>query len=144
MIEKDSIIKKKQIKIFFRPTQIEQDKNACPMFLSAYERGKGRHSFGIIDFKRSNFNLEASVECDGVTTAQAGVSLCQGKINSFQRIKFKDTPELFASDKCKQDIRPTANGFEIMIKKDLCVYLFKGNNQYHRLTTFGFEDVLIY
>lgn len=115
------------------------------MFISSYEKDKGRHSFGIIEFKRDQYKLKYVLECDGNKTSDKGVSICQGKIGTTQRISFETDTKFVSNEKCKDSIKQSANVFDVKIKKDICVFTFKNaNGEFARLTTFGFESVLVY
>lgn len=115
------------------------------MFISSYEKDKGRHSFGIIEFKRDQYKLKFVLECDGNKTSDKGVSICQGKLGTTQRISFESPTKFASSDRCKDGVKQIGNIFDVKIKKDLCVFTFKNEaGEFARLTTFGFESVLVY
>jgi hypothetical protein len=141
---KEKILKRKYLDVEYSPTPIEKEKVACPMFISSYEKDKGRHSFGIIEFKRDQYKLKFVLECDGTKISDKGIALCQSKIGTTQRISFDSNTKFVTSERCKDAIKPLDNSFDVKIKKDLCVFTFKNNNEFARLTTFGFESVLVY
>lgn len=142
---KEKILKRKYLNIEYSPTMIEKEKVACPMFISSYEKDKGRHSFGIIEFKRDQYKMKFILECDGNRTSDKGVGICQSKLGTTQRISFDSEIKIIASDRCKDGIKQTGNIFDIKIKKDICIFTFKNTTgEFARLTTFGFESALIY
>lgn len=141
-IEPDRIIKRKQIKVTYRPNSFERSRRICPLFIHAYEKGKGRHSFGIVDFKRKIYSAKATIECNGGTYDAIGSAICQSGANLYQRITFAEESR-FKSD-CQDVIEKEGLSYKIKIKKDLCLTTFIVGKEFFRLTTYGFEKVLIY
>jgi hypothetical protein len=141
---KEKILKRKYLDIEYTPMQLEKEKVACPMFISSYEKDKGRHSFGIIEFKRDQYQLKYQLECDGKKISDQGVALCQSKVGTTQRLTFEIDTSFVSSKKCKETIKKIGNYYEIKVIKDLCIFTFKSESKFARLTTFGFESVLVY
>lgn len=139
-IFKKQVDKKKEIKLTFRPTELEKD-GPCPIFVAGYEESKGRHSWAFIDFENEENRLISEVQCNGETKMFTGVSVCQARAGLLQRIKF--SVNVKTSPDCPIRI---INDFEYEIEIPLgeCVYTFMSESgETHRLTTFGYEQVLI-
>ena len=102
----------------------------------------GFHSWGLIEFKNDKENLDADVFCNGQLTKTAGVSVCQSKVGKTQAIRFGE----------KVRVRSTCNTatktkdqmtYVYDIQEGLCSYLFTVSGNVHRLTTFGYDEVLL-
>jgi len=133
---------KRKTKVNFKPTEIEIE-DYCPMMLGGYEITKGRHSWGVVDFKTKEETLDARLICNGVDSNFNGVSICQAKEGLLQRIIFNTEVTVDPDEDCQL---PILKGkiFEFSIKKGLCVYAFKGQNkELHRLTTVGYEHIML-
>lgn len=133
---------KKEIKLTFKPTPLEKD-GVCPVFIGGFEEEKGRHSWGLIDFEDANHKLIGSMECNGELNTSTGVSICQSRAGLIQRITFGVKVRVLPEAEC--DLGKTeGESFEFGIKKGQCVYAFMSDSgALHRLTTFGYEQVLI-
>lgn len=138
----DRIIKRKELKYTYRPNVFERSRKICPLFIHAFDRDKGRHSFGLIDFKREIYKAKAIVDCNGVTSKESGSSICQSNEGLYQRISFDEDSKM-KSD-CQEVIEKEGFTYKIKMKKGLCLTTFIVGNDFYRLTTFGFEKVLIY
>lgn len=141
-IFKKTVDKKKEIKLTFKPTSLEKD-GVCPAFIGGFEELKGRHSWGLIDFEDSAHKLQAAIECNGETKVMGGVSICQSRAGLVQRIQFGVKVRVSPEPEC--DLGKTEGEiFEFSIKKGQCVYAFMSEGgDLHRMTTFGYEQVLI-
>lgn len=142
VIEPDSIIKRKSIKYTYRPNEFEKDVLICPLVFHAYEKDKGRHSFGMIDFKNNRYQGSAVIDCNGITYKVTGSAICQSEDSLYQRITF-DRPSVFKSE-CSNCIAKEGNAYRIKLPKGLCLTTFMVEGKFFRLTTYGFEKVLIY
>lgn len=136
------ITKKREIKLDYSPTKIEQS-GGCPVFLGGFEEQKGRHSWGLIDFEGPDTVLPATVYCNGKETKANGVSICQSREGLIQGIKFEQ--KVFVSPDAPCDLGKTSGDyFEFQIRKGTCVYAFMDAQQrVHRFTTLGYEMVPI-
>jgi len=132
---------KKEIKVTYTPTLIERP--PCPVFVTALEEEKKRHSWAFIDFEDSSHKLPATLVCDGETRLVNGVSWCQSKAGLIQRIIFGKIAKVSPDAQC--DIgQKEGTVFDFNIKRGLCVYVFMtADKQLHRLTTYGFDSVLL-
>jgi hypothetical protein len=118
----------------------------CPVELGGYEV-KGRHSWGFIDFQSPNETLPAKIFCNGYSENTAGVSVCQSKKGLYQKIVFPVGVETnLATDTCPMPISIDSKTFEFPTVPGLCVYAFRefsGARRFHRLTTLGYDKILI-
>lgn len=141
----DSIIKRKYVKITYIPSDLESTKRACPLFVHAYEKGKGRHSFGMIDFQRPFFSLKSKVSCNGTDGYFNGVSVCQSERGLIQQIAFDEKSSVEIQAKCSSPTTKDNKTYQIKLSKGFCSYVFVSESgEWHRLTTYGFEKVLVY
>lgn len=136
-----------KIEIDYVPTPgLEQGPFSCPIRLGGYEKKKGRHSWGLIEFEHSSMTGKASMKCDGVSRGFNGVGVCQGMVGTVQEIRF--TAPQMTSKKRKCDGLTTQDGitFRLDLQKGECVYRFKEDSpagHEFRLVTVGFEGILV-
>lgn len=135
----------KKAVVHYMPTELEQ--GSCPIDLGSFEKEKGRHAWGIIDFqgRMQNDFMPANIICGGDKYISDGVTICQQREQLIQSIEF-DTEVITAPTKeCSLDI-DKGKKFIFNIKKGYCVYVFmeiKGPHRIHRLTTYGYEKILL-
>lgn len=118
------------------------EKGYCPIFISAYDL-KGQHSFGMIDIINPEVSLSAKLSCNGEKLMNNGASICQSKEGLIQSIEFP--VEVIVSSKC--NIEPKSGTlFTWKMQAKECVYSFMEKlspNREHRLTTIGYQSILI-
>lgn len=124
---------------------IETGSFSCPVHLGGYEKGKGRHSWGLVDFQVKSKTLEAFLKCNGVYQKAIGVSICQARKGLIQEIKFLE-PVLATEKGCTKFRELKGNVFRYKMPRGECVFRFVTKNKkqkWHRLTTVGYEKILI-
>lgn len=141
--------KKNKIKIDYLPVDPIESKSYCPLEIGGFEKDKGRHSWGFIDFKTPLETMPAVVLCNGVRQGFDGVSVCQSLVGLLQQVMFNE-PMKLSLDKDNAEDCPepkTADGklFEFYPEFGRCVYAFRalGTGRFHRMTTIGYEHILI-
>ena len=136
--------KSQKISLNFFPT-LESNLIACPVLLGGYEKIKGRHSWGFIDFEDSKHTMPANLKCNGKTDLHNGVSVCQSREELFQEISFPQKVRYATSKKCEWQVKKEGFVYRYKVKKGLCVYSFKaiGLDKWHRHTTHGYDAVLV-
>lgn len=135
--------KQREIKFEYRPNELEKD-GYCPIEFGGYEKDKGRHSWGFVDFQTPDATLPATLLCNGERIASKGVSICQSRAGLIQRIKFAEAVKVFPDVAC--NIGQTEGVvFEFELPRGQCVFRFRSTvtGREHRLTTLGFEKILI-
>lgn len=141
-IFKRKIENKNEIKLEFIPSPLEK-RDSCLVQLTGLEESKGRHSWGLVDFESSSNTLPALLSCNGNQINAKGVSICQARAGLIQAIKFPK--EVFTSPDASCPLPITkGNYFEFPIQRGKCVYAFMTKEkEIHRLTTLGYEQILI-
>lgn len=134
----------KEVDFEYTPVKGLEDDGRCPIKLSAYEIGLGRHAWAYVEMGSPDFNTKATLSCNGVKNNFLGTSVCQSKIGLIQEIKFAKEMLVEPSESCAIGVNKS-NVFQFEMKKDFCVYVFKEPNtkNYHKLTTYGYEQILI-
>ena len=119
----------------------------CLTELGGYEKDKGRHSWAMVDYQPSDLSkfLPAFVQCNGSGRNYSGVSMCQSRKGLIQSIEFTEDMLVDPDPECRG---PKGQGrkFEFQLPEGKCVYLFVEKSEphrEHRLTTFGYEQILI-
>jgi hypothetical protein len=161
---------RREFSFTYTPSPLIETTGACPVRINGFtqeENGQsdGQSSWGFIDFDDGDVgdatvfpgdapaHLPALMQCDGAPPYKSnGVTVCQSKQGTLQRISFPsrvivapdpgcEIPANAFSDDGKSILFPIARGF--------CVYRFgevvpKEKRRYHRLTTYGFEQILLH
>jgi hypothetical protein len=120
------------------------EKEYCVLDLGAWNK-TGRHSFGFIDFYNPKLKLVAKSNCNGYTSNQTGVSICQAFIGTLQEISLPNKSVMRASTPDCEFALPDSKTFRYEIKKGVCVYLIKDltTKEFHRLTTIGYDKIIL-
>jgi len=137
---------KKKVVIDYRPVAGLEDTGSCPVFFGGYERKAGRHSWGVLDFETDKEKLPAVVRCNGSEYNSRGVTICQSKAGLLQEIIFPVAVEASSLDECKMQPSKDGQTFRYEMPRKECVFNFMEKaapHREHRLTTFGYESILI-
>lgn len=123
--------------------QLEQSEdNLCPLECGAFD-SSGQHSWCYIDF-RSTETLVGRLSCNGeINRLVYGVSICQSKTHLAQRIVFDVPVSFVSSEDCPEPETTDKKTFIIEVGRNKCFYLFQAGQDFHRLTTFGYDDVIL-
>jgi len=139
---KRTITKKREIKFNYIPSPIEAE-GGCPVLLGGYEELKGRHSWGMVDFETPDATLPAVLACNGQVIKANGVSICQARVGLIQTITFATEVKVSPAPGCELGKIAGAK-FEFETPRGQCVFAFiSPDARIHRLTTLGYEQVLI-
>lgn len=137
-------LSRKKYAITYKPNEIELEDN-CPVLLSAFNDTR-LYSVGFIDFQGINTTLSALSICGGKTEQNIGVSVCQERVSSIERIKF-DTEVLTSPDPgCELESGNKGKEFTYKVKPGFCTHAFMTTERpyrVHRLTVFGYEDIQV-
>jgi len=136
----------KKRELSYVPTPLEAGEISCPVQLGGYEKKKGRHSWGLVEFEHPSLSMPAKIECNGSVMNATGVSVCQSKAGLLERISFSEKMLTSSKGSCPQLKSNDGKVFQFEIQKGQCVYRFltmAGKKRYHRLLTFGYEKILI-
>lgn len=118
----------------FIPNDIEKD---CPLDIGVYDE-KGRHGWGYLFFEREDAILPAKLLCNGETIIARGVSACQSKIGTVQKIIFGYPVRGVSSEGCQ--FKQNGQEFEYEVVKNFCYYAFSDDHgNIHNHSIFGYE-----
>lgn len=130
---------KKGFKINYKPNLIEKHCGK-PIIIRAFDI-KTRHAMGIIEFEDPYTTLKGMLVCGGETKLYNGVSVCQQREGLTESITFETDVQVRGCG-----IEGTGQTFEFQMPKGLCEAAFleiAKPNRLHRLTLFGYENILI-
>lgn len=133
----------------YRPVPGMEDTGSCVVRFGGYEQSGGRHSWAIIDFEDAETTLPAQMKCNGENYGSNGVTICQSKQGLLQQIQFPTPVVVTPTAACP--LPPAADGktFLFPMPARECVFNFlevvrPGTPaRQHRLTTIGYESILI-
>ncbi len=130
----------------YTPAKIEAEGISCPARLGGYEKIKGRHSWGFVDFEHPSLTLPALVSCNGSQYNSRGVSVCQTKAGLMMEIVFPEPVLWPKKGLCVNLVSNDNKVFRFIVPKKQCTFRFftrTGEEKWHRLTTIGYEKILI-
>ncbi len=137
---------KKHRELTFLPAALEKERFSCPVQLGGYEAIKGRHSWGLVEFEHPSLTLPAVVSCNGVVRQARGVSVCQSKAGLLMEIVFRKKVLYPKENTCVKLTSKDGLKFRFALPKKQCSFRFvteRGELEMHRLTTVGYEKILI-
>jgi hypothetical protein len=123
-----------------------EDQGGCQVQLGGYEREKGRNSWALIDFETDDAKLPARLKCNGSTIQSSGVSICQSRAGLIQEIYFAVDTIANPPEGCEIPRPADLKTYRFTMPKGQCVLNFMekgGDHREHRLTTLGYEGILI-
>jgi hypothetical protein len=138
----------------FEPREGIESNRACPLEIRGAEKGKGRHSFGFIDFENDRDLLPAKLECNGEVRDAGGVSVCQAPHGLIQRITFP-VDVIFEPGSVGCDLIERKPGetdpaprkvyeFKMPVRQCLFVFMETGAaHRTHRMMSLGYEATVV-
>lgn len=138
------IVDTKKVKFTYIPNDLEK-LGTCPLRLEGYETKTGKRSKGFIDFRKLSETLPATVYCNGDMESTVGTGVCENRIGLIQGIKFNEEVVTAPDEECAFG-QERGKYFEIPIKQEECIYIFRTINKPHRdyrFTTLGYDEILI-
>lgn len=138
---------KNKFEYIYQPSESLEARGGCPLHIGAYDK-KGQHAWAIVDFEDDEAKLPGFLKCNGYGKTWDGVSICQSRQTLVQFIEFKVPVRTSPSSNCPMPGSVDGKGmrFEFPIVRGECVYAFMeqgGAHRIHRLTTIGYESVLL-
>lgn len=141
-------LNRKQVQVNYRPNEIEAT-TTCPAHVQAVSQDGG-YSVGFVDFENGIDTVKARLMCGEHIQSVNGASVCQGRVGLIQKIDFDEemvvSPYMGCENIKSENGTWQGKGFIINIERDYCSFVFmqkKGEHKTHRLTTYGYEDILI-
>lgn len=136
-------LSRKTFTINYKPNEIEMAGN-CPVVVFMFN-GKNMLAMAYIDFQDQFTTLPATVICEENTFQSKGVSVCQSRVESIERIRF-DTEVMASPDKgCELD-KDRGKEFTFKLGLNYCVYAFvevKPTHRTHKLVVYGYDTIQI-
>lgn len=149
--------------VYTPKNSIESD-TVCPLVFKGVEKGKNRLALGYLDFETEKYTLPGFLDCDDKPyVRENGTSVCESLAGLKQSITF-EVPVKFDinSGSCATYTNDKGNIFEYFhyhtddkgvqndkvidfeLPRGPCTIIIKGKGQevYHRLETYGFDEVL--
>ena len=137
---------KNKFRYTYVPVTGLEDRGACPVRVDMYESTPGRHSWAFLDFEHPDYELAATLTCNGTVTRVNGVGVCQAKEHTIQRIRFEE-PVQFAPpmpEGCAMPKKAEDGAYEWEASLGECLYHVRNHTSaLARLTVIGYEGVLV-
>lgn len=126
---------------------VGMETGVCPVEVAGFERDKGRHSLANIDFVSGLETLPAVLLCNGKREGFQGVSACQAYTGLLAKVIFTEPVYSVPDPECSSiPYSLDSMSWDMMISPGRCIYSFRsksGNRPWHRLTTYGYEEIPI-
>lgn len=122
---------------------LERDK--CPMFIHVYEKKKGRHSWGFVDFRNPRYELPVNFLVNGEDVYHEGVGTAQGRAGLHQIIKFNKPVTIKTVNRCKFETSLGDVEYNFKMKAGVCPYFAteKDSGKRARFTLLGYDSLTI-
>lgn len=126
---------------YFSPSALELE-DSCMLEIGIYDL-KGRDGWILIQFEEDLATLIGLEECNGETLHALGISICQSKVGTLQRISFNDPVKYKTSDpSCK--LTQNENSYEYEVVSGYCYFTFMDDRgAYHKHTVYGYQGPII-
>jgi len=133
--------KKKGIKWGYLPDAVLEDTGDCDLYVYALDFESEDHAWAVMRTENPKYKLHGRVYCDGDGGRDySGVSVCDGKAGTYQRIEFREAVQVHTTSKCSEPVRIDAGSYKIKVGKGKCPYLFKSQSgEAHSLVLYGWE-----
>jgi len=144
------------IDIEYTPT-VERGE-ACPMYLSMYKKNQ-KYSTALVVFEHPDYQLDATLYCNGFVSQQHGVSICQSREGLLQRIDFDEPvaigdPVNGPADRSKDHLNcpklpltkdKKSTGLFLQPNRE-CIYPIIGlkSGKIHQFYTVGYENIILH
>lgn len=123
----------------YEPTEKERS-GMCPIYFQAFSKDRVT-DWGYLAF-RSTETLPGHIDCNGVPTKFAGISVCQTKAGLDQILTF-DRDVKFAADANCKITQQTPRKYSVRGNMGFCYAEFSDGNIWHRLILLGYDTVLV-
>jgi hypothetical protein len=136
---------KKKFYYHYVPNEIERGR-ACSVTISAINK-EGMYNSAYIDFIDESTTLPAESICGEYTEKTKGVTVCQSRMESMQRIRFNTEVEVTTPyDGCPWSAPKRGKEFDYQTHVGKCVWGFvetKPPYRKARMTSAGYEDIQV-
>lgn len=134
-----SELKSSSFKTQFVPISLIESDGYCPINVGVFDK-EGLYAWGLIEIR--NESMKAKVFCNGKTTNELGVALCQSRTKLVQSISFDTQVKVSQLGTCSAPYTADNKTFKVETSDGICIYLFSANKSYFRFTTYGYTDIL--
>lgn len=133
----------KAFKYNYVPMKGIEDLGSCPLRIDVFESGKGRHSWAMLDFESPDLTIKGKMTCNGFEVHFSGVSICQGKAETTQRVEFTEAVR-FAPSNCDAPDKISEFIWDFHLSFGECLFYFDNKQgNIGRITTIGYSGVLV-
>lgn len=135
--------KKRGISWDYRPTPGLEDTGDCDLYIYALDFESEDHAWAIMRTEHFKYKLEAILFCNGDGGKDYnGVSVCDAKAGTFQRMEFVGPVNIKTSKSCPMPEKMSEGIYQIKIQKGKCPYLITSllSKEKHSMLLFGWES----
>lgn len=131
----------KKLTYLYTPSLLES-RDSCGLEIGIYNK-KSKDGWALLQFEKDSAKLQATVECNGSTWVANGVSLCQAKVGTIQRISFS-VPTVYKTPNSGCKLVPIGNSYEYNVIAGYCYITFMDDNEnFHNHTIYGGQTFII-
>lgn len=114
----------------------------CDLYIYSIDFESEDHSWAVLRMENPKYTLPARLYCDGNGGRDYnGVSVCDGKAGSYQRIDFQRAVQIDTPERCSKPIRISAGHYKFKLDPGKCPYLITAEDgTAHSLLVFGYEE----
>jgi len=120
---------------------IENEPSCSMMKISAFDKRKARHAWGMVLAENEMYRLPAKVKCNGKQWESNGSTICQSKDGKYQVIEFPVKVKAYGKG-CPVLVSKDGFKFIYKIPNRECVFAFQevgSPKRRHYLVTIGYE-----
>ena len=136
---------RRRVRLKYAPVDLESGPISCPVQIGGFEKKKGRHSWGFVDFEHESMKLPATIFCNGRTLKATGVSACESRQGLIQVIQFQT--EVFWPERgCPRFETEDNKRLRFTMPQGQTTCRFKERSELgreFRITLMGYQKILI-
>ena len=135
----------------YYPSPGLEDKASCPLYIFILDSKSESHAWAVMIPEDPKYQLHATLYCDGQTNIYKGVSACEGRMDTIQRIKFLEPVHAFVravrmpEHQVQSEYtlpKKVGEFYEWTLGKGACAHLFRTKeNKAHSLITWGYQGL---
>ena len=126
----------------YKPMPGIENSAGCPLYIFILDTESESHAWAVMIPEDPEYQLKGTLICDGAVNNYNGVSACEGRVGTIQRIKFSQPVQARVRGDSCQPVRYNQGFYDFDIGKGACTYLFTTQSgQKHVMHTWGYSGL---